>query len=230
MSDLFFEMWKQDVQDGASIPALLPSEPVDPSVGAIVIHEVPKPARSHAFIQSVHIPEQKRQSYKLLYSLMDNYDRRANRGEAQTPQERNEEQAFLDYVLEAVPMQMAFDRAKQLRPDKIKTVDDWRKFNHQTWFEMFVKKESGRSAFEHVLLLDVKERGRRVSIGGGHGWLFLAISDGLTIPGILDHPQRDLITNLGQGMEVVGLHRQALCILKLLRIHFSITILTLSLV
>ena len=197
MSDIFFEMWKQDVEQGSSIPALLPTETIDPTLGAIVINEIPRPSKTHSFIKSVEIPEKKRKSYELLYKLLDNYERLASAGERQTAAELKEQDDFLDYVIGTVPMKLAFEKAKQIRPDKIKSVEDWRQFNHDTWFELFDKKERDRSAFEHVLLLDVKDRGGRVGIGGGHGWLFLAISDGILVPGIVDHPQKDLITNLG---------------------------------
>jgi len=105
--------------------------------------------------------------YKKLSALYDNYDKRTWVGEQVTDQERQEENEFMQIILDSEVMQATF----QYLVEKGRFSGSYEAFGKKLWniwFGMYPRSSHGLSSsgFEHVFLGEVKDN----KVSGQHNW------------------------------------------------------------
>ena len=107
--------------------------------------------------------------YKSLRKLYDNYIEDVTVKEDRTRTERNEEDAFLDEIMNTQTMKMTF---KFLKDRKIfsKSLSEFKKVLKELWFDVYSRGNRiyGSSGFEHVFMGEKKNG----EVQGFHNWAF----------------------------------------------------------
>ncbi|KAG1706503.1 hypothetical protein DVH05_001651 [Phytophthora capsici] len=108
-----------------------------------------------------------RRTFKLLFDLLDNYERETGVTERVTPQELAENNAFLNAVIETAPMRYAHAwlvKNKKFTGD----MKDFKKKLEFIWFGLYRREvRNDSSGFEHVFVGEEKNG----KICGCHNWL-----------------------------------------------------------
>ena len=125
----------------------------------------------HPLFSWVNEDSLQRQTYKTFIALLDNYESETGREEIVTEQEREENWAFLDAIMETTVMQKAhaYLVEKGLSPED---VGDFKEQLDDIWFKLYKRSRGSRefdsSAFEHVFVGE--SRGQN-SVLGMHNWI-----------------------------------------------------------
>ncbi|CEG43062.1 poly-specific endoribonuclease-b-like [Plasmopara halstedii] len=108
-----------------------------------------------------------RQTFKLLFDLLDNYERETGKSERVTPKELAENNAFLNAVIDTAPMRYA--HAWLVKNRKFTgDMKDFKKKLELIWFGLYRRKtRNDSSGFEHVFVGEEKIG----KICGCHNWL-----------------------------------------------------------
>ncbi|RLN64199.1 hypothetical protein BBJ29_000365 [Phytophthora kernoviae] len=108
-----------------------------------------------------------RPTYKLLFDLLDNYERETGVTEKVTPKELAENNAFLNAVIETAPLRYAHSwlvKNKKFSGD----MRDFKRKLELIWFGLYRREvRNDSSGFEHVFVGEEKNG----KIGGCHNWL-----------------------------------------------------------
>ncbi|KAG7379931.1 hypothetical protein PHYPSEUDO_007989 [Phytophthora pseudosyringae] len=108
-----------------------------------------------------------RRTYKLLFDLLDNYERETGVTERVTPKELAENNAFLNAVIDTAPMR--YVHAWLVKNKKFSgDMQDFKKKLEFIWFGLYRREvRNDSSGFEHVFVGEEKNG----KIGGCHNWL-----------------------------------------------------------
>ncbi|CAI5745727.1 unnamed protein product [Peronospora destructor] len=108
-----------------------------------------------------------RHTYKMLFELLDNYERETGLTERVTPKELAENNTFLNAVIETAPMRYA--HAWLVKNHKVTgDLKDFKKKLEFIWFGLYRRKvRNDSSGFEHVFVGEEKNG----KICGCHNWL-----------------------------------------------------------
>ncbi|MBU0552461.1 hypothetical protein KKF91_15225 [Myxococcota bacterium] len=172
MSDIYQRIWRAD-QAAHGVPALLDTEDGDPELGYVKVSPEGTGA-DHQLLPEVVIPASKQTTYTLCQRLFNNYALAEGAREVDTPQERQELEAFLDAILDAPPMRIA---REHISAQAEAPLDDeaWRALVVRLWFERFASKgDPDLTGFEHVVVGE-QEGGK---VQGYHFWYKYHLDDG----------------------------------------------------
>ena len=118
----------------------------------------------------------RRPTFSRFCSLLDNYNPNEGSKEVVTSEEREEQAAFIEEISRTAPIKYLY---KYLSSKGIVSgsFQDYKRMLTSLWFDLYGRggTSGSSSAFEHVFVGEVKQRGEQ-EISGFHNWLqvFLA--------------------------------------------------------
>jgi len=113
----------------------------------------------------------RRPTYRGFMALLDNYKAETGEAEDVSSEERKENWAFLNAILETAPMQFCHKYLHQKDPEKIPSdTQEFKRLLYKIWFDLYKRERGGpkdSSGFEHVFIGEVKNE----KISGFHNWI-----------------------------------------------------------
>jgi len=115
----------------------------------------------------------RRPTYRSFIALLDNYVAQTGISETVGGQERMENRAFIDAIMETGPMQFchSYCRANAKHEGSVPSdLTGFKKLLHRIWFELYYRERGGRpdsSGFEHVFVGEVRDN----KVSGFHNWV-----------------------------------------------------------
>ncbi|KAF8379159.1 hypothetical protein HHK36_028588 [Tetracentron sinense] len=113
----------------------------------------------------------KRPTYSRFCSLLDNYNPNEGSKEVVTSQEKQEQAAFIEEISRTAPVKYLH---KYLSSKGIvsENYQDFKRMMTSLWFDLYGRggTSSSSSAFEHVFVGEIKQRGEH-EVSGFHNWL-----------------------------------------------------------
>lgn len=110
-------------------------------------------------------------TYSRFCSLLDNYNPHEGYKEVVTPEERQEQAAFIEEICRTAPIKYLH---KYLLAKRVLSgsFEDFRRTISSLWFNLYARggTSGSSSAFEHVFVGEIKQRGEQ-QISGFHNWL-----------------------------------------------------------
>nr|XP_016468102.1 PREDICTED: poly(U)-specific endoribonuclease-B-like [Nicotiana tabacum] len=110
-------------------------------------------------------------TYSRFCSLLDNYNPHQGCKENVTPQEKQEQTAFIEEISRTAPIKYLH---KYLSLKRVVSGDyeEFKRMMTHLWFDLYSRggTSASSSAFEHVFVGEIKERGEK-SVSGFHNWL-----------------------------------------------------------
>ena len=192
--DVYQRIWDADQKKGSGLRAVAKGTRITASLekqGYIVVDE-PAPGDQvgveHVLMPDVHIPADKKKTYKLVEKLFDNYTLLESQPETVAPEEDEEVQNFIEAVMKTPPMQVS----REYIEDRTERMSDdvWWNVIQRAWFEQFrLGRDPGLTGFEHVVVGE--QEGRKVQ--GYHFWYKYHVDENFRFGDI----RRDLIQYLG---------------------------------
>lgn len=170
MTNIYQRIFDADIKEGSGIRAVLKGEESYAKNGYIVINESVKEPSPGGLLSDVNIPPEKQKSYDLAAALFDNYDLLSSVRDDITPEENEEIDELLEYIVDRAPMRIARDYISEVTGRKF-TDPSWYAFVRETWFRPFAIEETPTcTGFEHVFLGEWYASNN--SVGGVHWWYF----------------------------------------------------------
>lgn len=176
--DIYQAIWNAD-QDGNGVQPVLDASKGDPDKGYVVVNEQPSSDRKLKLFTEVKIPEAKRESYELCTRLFNNYYLSPKIPELQTPEEDQEVEKLLEFIVDSKPMVVAREYMEKQTGESFHP-SRWYKILMDIWFTRFTQ-SSGMdlSGFEHVVVGE--QSGGKVS--GYHFWYKYYLDDSFHLLG-----------------------------------------------
>ncbi len=176
MSTIYQDIWNAD-QAHNGIAALRPGEDKNHDRGFVIVNELAtRVDDDHRVIQDVVIPESKQTTYQRCEALFDNYALERRLREDHRFDESEEENQFIDAIIDTPPIQLA---RRFLESSLGVTISNntLAAMITETWFSIGrAGSQPDASGFEHVF---VGEQGGKPShVGGYHFWYKYWIDDG----------------------------------------------------
>ncbi|KAH6831032.1 endoribonuclease-B protein [Perilla frutescens var. hirtella] len=113
----------------------------------------------------------RRPTYARFCSLLDNYNPHEGSKEVVTSQERQEQTAFIEEISRTAPIKYLH---KYLSAKGIvsESREDFKRMLERLWFDLYGRggTSGSSSAFEHVFVGEIKQRGEE-SVSGFHNWI-----------------------------------------------------------
>ncbi|KAI3453440.1 hypothetical protein Pfo_010103 [Paulownia fortunei] len=113
----------------------------------------------------------RRPTYARFCSLLDNYNPHDGYKEVVTPQERQEQAAFIEEVSRTAPIKYLYKylSAKGIASE---SYQDFKRMMTSLWFDLYGRggTSGSSSAFEHVFVGEIKQRGEQ-EVSGFHNWI-----------------------------------------------------------
>lgn len=149
--NIYQEIWDAD-QLGNGVKPVLDEKCGDPNQGYIVVNEIKEDEPAHQLFSKVVIPEHKMKTYRLCEKLFNNYTLDKTKRENPTSQEAEEENIFLEAIIDTPPMVVARNWLAS-RTNQTYSSNRWYQIIKEIWFDRF-DKDSGKdlTGFEHVIV------------------------------------------------------------------------------
>ncbi|HZG73629.1 MAG TPA: hypothetical protein VEY51_18980 [Chondromyces sp.] len=162
--DSYQAIWNEDMK-GNGIKPISPAENREQSQGYAMV-DVSGFESGHHVIKEVYIPEDKRNSYRLVERLFNNYILNERKREKNTFSESKEVEEFLTMAIQSLPGRLT-KRLVEEKSNRLFNDLQWYTYVHDLWFRQF-DSENGKdlSGFEHVFIGE--QKGRRLV--GHHFW------------------------------------------------------------
>ncbi|XXG77966.1 hypothetical protein AAC387_Pa08g2010 [Persea americana] len=113
----------------------------------------------------------RRPTYSRFCSLLDNYNPNQGSKENVTSQETQEQAAFIEEISRTAPIKYLhkYLACKGIAPQRY---EDFKRMMTDLWFELYGRggSSSSSSAFEHVFVGEIKQRGEH-EVSGFHNWI-----------------------------------------------------------
>lgn len=110
-------------------------------------------------------------TYSRFCSLLDNYNPHEGYKEVVTPEERQEQAAFIEEISRTAPIKYLY---KYLSAKGVETgsFQDFKGMMTSLWFDLYGRggTSGSSSAFEHVFVGEIKQRGEQ-EVSGFHNWI-----------------------------------------------------------
>lgn len=110
-------------------------------------------------------------TYSRFCSLLDNYNPNEGSKEVVTPEERQEQVAFVEEISRTAPIKY-LHRYLALKGVVSDDYEEFKRMLVKLWFELYGRggTRGSSSAFEHVFVGEIKQRGEE-EVSGFHNWL-----------------------------------------------------------
>ncbi|XP_060207489.1 uncharacterized protein LOC132635215 [Lycium barbarum] len=110
-------------------------------------------------------------NYSRFCSLLDNYNPHQGCKENVTPEEKREQTAFIEEISRTAPIQY-LHKYLSLKGVVSGDYEEFKRMMTHLWFDLYSRggSSASSSAFEHVFVGEIKERGEK-SVSGFHNWL-----------------------------------------------------------
>ena len=170
--NIYQAIWDADQESNGIQPVLKASEG-NATRGFLVVNEVKQGDADHILFPQVVIPSHKKRTYDLCERLFNNYTLDKTKRENPTSQEAEEENYFLEAIVDTPPMIVARNWLTQ-RTNQTFSSSRWYQILREIWFERF-DLSSGKdlTGFEHVI---VGEQ-RQGKVSGYHFWYKYYLDD-----------------------------------------------------
>lgn len=157
----------------------------------------PRDCSNHPLFSSIDSSIFRKPVYKKLRAIYDNYNDDVSVVEDRTRAERQEEDAFLDEVMQSSTMKSALDFLKSKKLFN-KSNTEFRKLLGELWFALYSRGNRilGSSGFEHVFLGE-KKLGK---VQGFHNWVFFYHMENLKKVNYLGHWEAKKLGFKGTGL------------------------------
>lgn len=157
----------------------------------------PRDCSNHPLFSSIDSSIFRKPVYKKLRAVYDNYNDDVSVPEDRTRAERQEEDAFLDEVMQSTTMKSALDFLKSKKLFN-KSNTEFRKLLGELWFALYSRGNRilGSSGFEHVFLGE-KKLGK---VQGFHNWVFFYHMENLKKVNYLGHWEAKKLGFKGTGL------------------------------
>jgi len=157
----------------------------------------PRDCSNHPLFSSVDSSIFRRPIYRKLRAVYDNYNEDVSVVEDRTRTERQEEDAFLDEVMQSSTMKSALEFLKSKNLFK-KSNTEFRKLLGELWFALYSRGNRilGSSGFEHVFLGE-KKLGK---VQGFHNWVYFYHLENLNKINYLGHWENRKLGLKGTGL------------------------------
>jgi poly(U)-specific endoribonuclease len=192
--DIYQRIWDADQKKGSGLRAVARGTNITATLekhGYILVDEPAagdQVGTEHVLMPEVHIPADKRKTYKLVERLFDNYTLLESQPEEVAPEEDDEIQSFIETILDTAPMQVA----REYIEDRTEPMSDdvWWNVIQRAWFEQFRGgRDPGLTGFEHVVVGEQEAR----KVQGYHFWYKYHVDENFRFGDL----RRDLIQYLG---------------------------------
>ncbi|KAL3817959.1 hypothetical protein ACJIZ3_003864 [Penstemon smallii] len=112
-----------------------------------------------------------RPTYARFCSLLDNYNPHEGYKEVVTPQERQEEAAFIEEISRTAPI-IYLHKYLSAKGIVSENYQEFKRMLTNLWFDLYGRggTSSSSSAFEHVFVGEIKQRGEQ-AVSGFHNWI-----------------------------------------------------------
>ncbi|XP_055821158.1 uncharacterized protein LOC129889757 isoform X2 [Solanum dulcamara] len=110
-------------------------------------------------------------SYSRFCSLLDNYNPHQGCKENVTPEEKREQTAFIEEISRTAPIKY-LHKYLSLKGVVSGNYEEFKRMSTRLWFDLYSRggTSASSSAFEHVFVGEIKERGEK-EVSGFHNWL-----------------------------------------------------------
>lgn len=110
-------------------------------------------------------------SYSRFCSLLDNYNPHQGCKENVTPEEKREQTAFIEEISRTAPIKY-LHKYLSLKGVVSGNYEEFKRMLTRLWFDLYSRggTSASSSAFEHVFVGEIKERGEK-EVSGFHNWL-----------------------------------------------------------
>ncbi|KAG5592689.1 hypothetical protein H5410_043203 [Solanum commersonii] len=112
-----------------------------------------------------------KRSYSRFCSLLDNYNPHQGVKENVTPEEKREQTAFIEEISRTAPIKY-LHKYLSLKGIVSGNYEEFKRMLTRLWFDLYSRggTSASSSAFEHVFVGEIKERGEK-EVSGFHNWL-----------------------------------------------------------
>lgn len=190
--DVYQRIWDADLKKGSGLKAIVKGTKITATLekqGYIEVDEPLEADEDHVLMPKVHIPADKRKTYKLVERLFDNYTLLESQPERIAPEESEEVQSFIEAIYKTGPMQVARDYIE----DRTEPMSDdvWWNVIQRAWFEQFrMGGDPGLTGFEHVVVGEQEA----LKVQGYHFWYKYHVDENFRFGSDI---RKDLIQYLG---------------------------------
>lgn len=114
----------------------------------------------------------KRPTYARFCSLLDNYNPNEGYKEVITSEEKQEETAFIEEISRTAPIKYLYKYLVKKGVLSNQNYQEFKRMMNDLWFDLYGRGGTSRcsSAFEHVFVGEIKQRGEQ-EVAGFHNWL-----------------------------------------------------------
>lgn len=187
MADIYEMIWDADLASGNGVKAIRAGEATDglDNTGYVFVDEKHDQTTSeHELLPTVHLPEAKRDSYRKVAAMFNNYTLDQTKPEHDFPEEDAEVRTYINFLLDSPPMAVVRDYVKE-QSGQTFTEGEWRAMIRRIWFEHFdLGNNRDLSGFEHVLVGEQKKG----TLQGYHFWYRYYMDENFRRPSVGEQP------------------------------------------